>query len=592
MKGERRMVLNLIDSPAELKKQDIPHLKILADEMRKALIEKASMVGGHLPSNLGVVELTIALHYVFSSPKDHMIFDVSHQSYCHKMLTGRKNAFINPEEYDSVGGFTDPEESIHDIFNVGHTSTSISLACGMAKARDLLGTNEEVIAIIGDGALSGGEAMEGLNYASELNSNMIIVVNDNQMSIAENHGGLYPHLKQLRDSEGSYQNNIFKSFGLEYIYEADGHNIEKLIAMLNKAKQAKKAVVCHVCTEKGHGYEFAINNKEGFHWASPFNVDTGTSKRKRNNNNYGYIVSEYLLKKIKKDKKVAVITAAMPVNIGFNKEKRDLAGSQYIDVGIQEQHALSMAAGMAKNGAKPVFATSATFYQRALDQIEQEVCISKCPITMIVTHASVYGYNSVTHCGFMDIPLLSNIPNLVYLAPTNKQEYIAMLDWSIEQSTYPVAIRVPWNGVHETGRKIEKNYDTLNKFEIVQQGEDVAIIGVGDFFQMGESIANILFSEYGIKATVINPRYLTGVDEEILRNLSQNHKVVVTLEDGIVSGGYGSKISQFYALSEMKVINCGFKDNIPTHYNANELMIQNELSEETIVEKITRELEI
>ena len=586
------MLLDKINEPSDLKELNLQQLKVLASEVRSILINKASIVGGHLPSNLGVVELTIALHYVFSSPRDHIIFDVSHQSYCHKILTGRKVAFTNPEEFDSVGGFTDPDESEHDVFNVGHTSTSISLACGMAKARDLKSTGEFVIAVIGDGALGGGEALVGLNFASELRSNLIIIVNDNQMSIAENHGGLYPHLKILRDTNGKSANNIFKALGLSYIYEAEGHNIEKLILMLNKAREINGPIVCHICTEKGHGYDIAIKNKERLHWASPFDIATGKPKRERNNNNYGYIVSEYLLQKLKSDQSVAVVTAAMPVNIGFDKIKREIAGKQYVDVGIQEQHAISMVAGMAKNGLKPVFATSATFYQRAIDQIEQELCISKCPATMIVTHASVYGYNSITHCGLADIQLLSNIQNLVYLAPTNKQEYMAMLDWSIEQTLYPVAIRVPWNGVYEADRIVTKDFSDLNKYELVQQGSDIAIIAVGDFFQLGEAVAEDLFNKYQIKPTIINPRYLSGLDEKMLRNLQEKHVLIVTIEDGFVSGGYGSKIAQFYSLSKIRVINCGFTKPIPTRYNPAELIEANGLTKEAIVRQVMKELRV
>lgn len=447
------MVLDQINSPADLKQISLNELPILTEEIRHVLIKKASQCGGHLASNLGIVELTIALHYVFDSPLDKIIFDVSHQTYVHKILTGRKNAFLDKKQYDDISGYSHPGESEHDLFHIGHTSTSISLACGMAKARDLLGGTENIVAIIGDASLDGGEAFEGLNYAGEQHSGLIVVVNDNDMSIPENHGALCEALTILRKNDGRMKNNYFRSLGFEYRFVRDGHDIPSLIATLREVKGTKNPVVVHCCTQKGKGYSFAENDREKWHWAHPFDIETGQFISNVPPENYGAIIGEYMLDKIHTDPSVTVVTASTPLCIGFNSARRKQAGRQFVDVGIAEQHAISMASGIAKRGGKPVFATNCTFYQRAYDQIEQELCISKLPVTMIVTHASVYGHTNDTHAGLYDISLFSNLNNLIYLAPANKEEYIAMLDWSIEQRQNPVAIRVPWNGVHHSERQ-------------------------------------------------------------------------------------------------------------------------------------------
>ena len=581
------MIIDRINEPKDLKNLNQRELNVLAGEIRNAIINKLSVKGGHLASNLGVIELTVALHYVFNSPTDKIIFDVSHQCYTHKILTGRKNAFLVEEMYDEISGYSNPDESRHDFFNIGHTSTSISLACGMAKARDINHTNEDIIAVIGDASLDGGEAFEALNYASELNSGLIVVVNDNDMSIPENHGGLCKLLTELRQSGGNVKDNYFKALGFEYIFVKDGHNISDLTDAFLKVKGTKKPVVIHCCTQKGKGYIFAENNREKWHWAHPFNISTGGFKSYVPKENYGAIACEFLLEKIKKDSKVVVVAASTPLCIGFNAEKRKQAGQQFVDVGIAEQHAVSMTAGIAKNGGKPVFATNSTFFQRAYDQIEQELCISKCPATLIVTHAGVNGHANDTHAGLYDITLLANINNLVYLAPANKQEYLSMLEWSIEQMNVPVAIRVPWNGVYHTDDVVKADFSEV-KYKISKKGSKVAIIALGSFYQLGEEVSKLLEEKLNIIPTLINPRFISGLDKELLDKLKEEHELVVTLEDGILSGGFGAKISQYYSLERMKVLNCGFSLDIPCRYEPKDLLLKNRLTPEQIVEDIYR----
>lgn len=579
------MYLEKINEPKDLRKLNSSQMIDLAKEMRSALIKKTSVCGGHLASNLGIVEITIALHYVFDTPRDKIIFDVSHQTYCHKMLTGRKDAFLCSDKYDNVSGYSNPQESEYDLFNIGHTSTSISLACGIAKSRDLLGQNENVIAVIGDASLDGGEAFEALNYGTEMGTGLIVVVNDNDMSIPENHGILNKKLNELKTNDGMIENNYFKALGYEYIFVQDGHNIDSVISAFRKVKGTDHPVVVHVRTQKGKGYSFAEKNREKWHWAHPFNVESGEFINNVPKENYGKIAAEYLLDKMSKDSKVVVVAASTPLCIGFDEINRKKAGKQFIDVGIAEQNAISFSTGLAKNGSKPVFATNSTFYQRAYDQIEQEMCISRCPVTMIVTHASVFGHTNDTHHGLLDIVLLGNIPGLVYLAPTNKEEYIAMMEWSIEQNKTPVAIRVPWTGVNHTEKDVDINYSET-KYHITQEGSTVAILALGGFYQLGKEVAELFEIHTGIKPTLINPRFITGVDKETLESIEMNHNIVITIEDGIVSGGFGSRISQYYSTSSTKVLNFGFSMNIPNRYTPSELMYTNHLTSEQIVEDI------
>lgn len=581
------MYLEKINSPKDLKGMNIEELKKLAAEMRTALLNKLSKTGGHIGPNLGMVEAIIAMHYVFNSPIDKFVFDVSHQSYPHKMLTGRKDAYLYEERFHDVSGYTNPEESEHDMFNIGHTSTSVSLASGLAKARDLKNDTENIITVIGDGSLSGGEALEGLDFAGELKSNFIIVVNDNDMSIAENHGGLYKNLKKLRESKGANECNFFKAMGLDYIYENEGNDIEKLIEAFTKVKDIDHPIVVHINTQKGKGYKFAEENKENWHWNFPFDIETGNVSLSFGED-YGSITGEYLLNKMKKDPKVTAVVAGVPTNIGFTSEKRKEAGKQFIDVGIAEEHAVAMISGIAKNGCKPVFATYSSFIQRTYDQISQDLCINNNPATILVNGASIYSMNDVTHLGIFDIPLISNIPNIVYLAPTSKDEYLAMLDWSIEQTQYPVAIRIPSNDVISDNRHVDTNYSNINKYQLDVKGSKVAILALGDFYQLGEEVSKEIEKELGFIPTLINPRYITGLDETMLQELQNNHDMIITLEDGILNGGFGEKIASFYGTADMKVKNYGFKKEFIDRYDVKEIMNENGITKEQIIKDILK----
>ena len=582
------MYLEKVNQPADIKCLKNPELKELAEEMRKALLFRLSRHGGHFGPNFGMVETIIALHYVFDSPKDKFVFDVSHQSYCHKMLTGRKDAYLYEEHFEDVSGYTNPEESEHDFFNVGHTSTSVSLACGLAKARDLIGGSENIIAVIGDGSLSGGEALEGIDFASELESNFIIVVNDNDMSIAENHGGLYKNLKQLRESGGTCECNLFRAMGLDYVYLAEGNDIEKLIKVFQEVKDTDRPIVVHINTQKGKGYSFAEQKKEDWHWCMPFDIKTGKTTMSFNGEDYGSITQEFLTKKMKKDPTVTTIVAAVATNIGFTEEKRKEAGKQFVDVGIAEEHAVAFASGIAAGGGKPVFATHSSFIQRTYDQLSQDLCVNGNAATILVNTASVYGMNDVTHLGIFDIPLIANIPNMVYLAPTNKEEYLAMLDWSIEQNEYPVAIRIPCNGVVSVKEKIETDYSHLNRYQVKEQGSKIAILALGDFFRLGEEVAKAIKEKSGIMPTLINPRYITGLDQKLLEKLKENHDRIITLEDGILDGGFGEKIARYYGPSDMKVYNYGLKKEFIDRYNVEEVLRDNRLTVSQILEDVLK----
>lgn len=580
------MYIEKINQPTDVKNLNSEQLHILSDEMRQALLQKLSKHGGHFGPNLGMVEATIALHYVFNSPTDKIVYDVSHQSYPHKMLTGRKDAFLYEDKYDDVSGYSNPDESDHDFFTIGHTSTSVSLACGLAKGRDLKGDSENIIVVIGDGSLSGGEALEGLDFASELNSNLIIVVNDNDMSIAENHGGLYKNLKQLRDTDGKSECNLFKSMGLDYVFVKDGNDIDSLITAFEQVKDSTYPVVVHICTQKGKGYKIAEENKENWHYCGPFNLETGKSDMSQDGGeDYSSMTADILLKKMKEDKTVVGITSATPTVFGFTEDKRKEAGSQFVDVGIAEETAVALASGIAKSGGKPVYGVYSTFIQRTYDQLSQDLCINNNPATILVYLASVYGMNDVTHLGIYDIPMMSNIPNLVYLAPTTKEEYLAMLDWSIEQNDHPVAIRVPISVVSD-GKKVTKDFSNLNEYEVTQSGSKVAIVGLGSFYSVGAKAAEIIENKTGVKPTLINPIYITGTDDKLLEQLKENHDIVITVEDGVLDGGFGEKIARFYGNSDIKVLNYGLKKEFLDRYNPEEIVKANRLTPEQIAEDV------
>ena len=578
------MYIEKINGPEDVKKLNIEEMTALAEEMRHALLKRASIHGGHFGPNFGMVEAIIALHYVFESPKDKMVFDVSHQTYPHKMLTGRKDAYLYEEHYDDVTGYSCPQESEHDHFTIGHTSTSVSLACGLAKARDLRGESANVIAIIGDGSLSGGEALEGMDFAAELDSNMIIVVNDNDMSIAENHGGLYSNLKLLRETNGQAECNLFKAMGLDYVYVDHGNDLRELIGVFKQVKDSKKPVVVHINTLKGKGYKPAEEHKEEWHWHLPFDIETGKSHFPEVED-YSSVTCEYLIEKMKKDPTVVAITSGTPTILGFTQEKRKQAGRQFVDVGIAEETAVALASGIAKGGGKPVYGVYSSFIQRTYDQISQDLCIDGNPATIVVYTGSVFGMTDVTHLGLQDIPMLSNIPGLVYLAPTTKEEYLSMLDWSVEQKEMPVAIKLPGGDMISDGREVTKDWSQLNTYEVTEKGSKIALIGLGTFYSMALQTAEML-EKKGIHATVINPYYITGLDEGLLEKLKADHDTVVTLEDGILNGGFGEKIARFYGSSDMKVYNYGLKKEFLDRYDVNEVLKENHLTAEQIVNDV------
>lgn len=583
------MYLERINEPKDVKKLNTTQLKVLANEVRQALLEKLSQHGGHFGPNLGMVEAIISLHAVFDSPKDKIVFDVSHQSYVHKMLTGRKNAFLFPEHYDDITGYTNPKESVHDCFTIGHTSTSISLACGLAKARDLRGEANNVIAVIGDGSLSGGEALEGLNVAAELKSNLIIIVNDNEMSIAENHGGLYQNLQLLRQTGGNAQCNLFRAMGLEYLYVADGNDIPALSEAFNQVKNISRPTVVHIHTQKGKGYTPAEADRESWHYSGPFILETGKPRFPQEaREDYSSVTADFLLKRMKEDPSVAAITAGTPTVMGFTKEKRQEAGKQFIDVGIAEQTAVALASGMAAGGGKPVFGVYSSFLQRAFDQISQDLCIDKNPAVLLVFEGSVYGMNDVTHLGLQDIPMISNIPNLVYLAPTNREEYLAMLAWGLEQTEYPVAIRVPGGPMLSCGSSFAWDSTKTGRWATVQSGSDAAIIGLGAFYPLALEAAEELKQMYGIQPTVVKPYSITALDITLLNNLKTDHRVIVTLEDGFLNGGFGEKVARFYGNTDTKVLNFGIKTGFLDRYDVQTVLKENRLTAPQITQSIQK----
>ena len=585
------MILENISGPQDLKKLTIEELQTLADETRTVLLEKISSHGGHSGPNLGMVEMTVALHHVFDSPVDKIIFDVSHQTYIHKMLTGRQKAFIDPKHYDDVSGYTNPKESEHDLFTIGHTSTSLSLASGILHARDLKNEKSNVVAIIGDGALSGGMAYEGLNTIATLGTNAIIIINDNDQSIAKNpKGGIYTALESLRETKGQATNNIFKALGYDYHYLEDGNSLEELISLFKEVKDIDHPVVLHIYTEKGKGFEPAERNHEKFHAGGPFSLETGEYIKKGTvSQTYNGITSEYLTRKLNEDPLAVVINAGTP-GIVFNRKLREQLGSQFVDVGIAEEQAVTMTTGLAKNGAKPVWAVLSTFLQRTYDQLSHDMALNNQEGVVLVYSASINSMNDESHLGFFDIPLISHIPNFVYLAPTNKEEHLAMLEWAINQNEHPVAIRVPVGSVIETGEEDKTDYSILNKNKVEKFGEQVAIFGVGNFYNLAEEVSEKLKSEHNIDATLVNPRFLTGLDKELLNSLKENHKLVVTIEDGIVEGGYGQTVASYLGNTELKVQNYGINKKFYDRYNVEELMKENGLTVENIVKNIIESL--
>ena len=590
------MYIEKIQSPADLKGMDIATLNIVADEVRQAVLNRVSKHGGHIGPNLGFVEATVALHYVFNAPEDKFVFDVSHQCYPHKVLTGRAAGFLgNVDDMNAISGYSSPAECPeYDNFEVGHTSTSISLATGLQKARDVKGTKENIIAIIGDGSLSGGEAFEGLDEASELGTGIIIIVNDNEMSIAENHGGIYKNLRALRESCGECEHNWFKAWGFEYKYLEEGNDIERLIEVFRSVKDTNRPTVVHIHTEKGHGYAPAVKNKEAWHWGMPFNLDDG-SRPVRNADGtvpevkpcetYPELFSDWMLSEMKHDKTLIAVTAGTPTAAGFTADKRKEAGSQHLDMGIAEEQAVAMISGMAKGGLRPVWSVYSTFIQRTYDQIAQDLCINSNPAVINVVGGGVNSMNDITHICLFDIPMLCSIPGLIYLAPTTCEEYFAMMRWAILQDKKPIAIRVPSNGVVHTTENVDEEYSYESKYKVMHEGSKVAIIAAGSFYQKGENVVRLL-ADKGIDATLVNPRYLNEVDADSLEALKTNHKLVVTLEDGCKDGGFGERIASYYGTSDMKVLVCGVKKGLYDRYDVEQLLKDNRLLDEQIVEDV------
>lgn len=565
--------LNTINSPADIKRMNLTELQQLSEELRAVLLRKLSAHGGHVGPNLGVVEATVALHYVFDAPADKIVFDVSHQSYVHKMLTGRIGAFLDPKKYDDVTGYTCPRESEYDLFEVGHTSTSISLANGMAKARDIEGGKENVVAFIGDASLGGGMALEGLDNAPELGSNIIVVLNDNQMSIAENHGALYRHLTDLRESNGMAENNIFKALGYEYIYVSDGNNLGELIEAFRSAKDKDHAVLVHINTMKGMGFRSAEAHKEQFHYSAPFDMETGALRHSDDSIGYDDIFTRHMLARIQADPKVVVLTAGTPGAFGFTPDRRVAAGKNFVDVGICEQDAVTTAAGLAKGGAKPVFGVMATFIQRAYDQLLHDVAINNLPVTIVDFAGGVYGIPDMTHLGFFDVPMISNIPNIEMLAATTEEDYLAMIDYALDRAGHPIVIRTPGGAVRHADLAVDTDF---SKYDIVEQGEKVAIIGAGTFLQNALDAARLL-KERGMNPTVINPRIISAVDTETLDSL-KGYDMVITLEDNILSGGFGEKVAAYLGASPVKVHTLGLKKEFLDRYDPDEVLEANGLT--------------
>ncbi len=580
------MILDRVNLPEDLRNLSIDEMIKLAGEMREIIIKKVNATGGHFGPNLGIVEASIALHYVFDCPKDKFVFDVSHQCYPHKILTGRKEGFLNPEKYHKYTGYTAPEEGEWDLFKVGHTSTSVSLAAGVAKARDLKGENYNVIALIGDGSLSGGEAFEGLNNASVPGTNIIVVVNDNDQSIAENHGGLYANLKELRENDGNCKNNFFEALGFEYYFVKEGNNIKDLIETFQKVKDINHPVVVHICTQKGKGWKDAEINKEAFHWILPHTLDENKTETKISES-YASVTNEFILSKAKDDKTLIAVNAGTPGVFGWDSEFRRKLGNQYTDVGIAEEHACAYSSALAKNGAKPIWAVMSSFIQRTYDQLSQDMALNNSPLTILVYWGGISGADATHLCTF-DIPLLKNIPNLVYLAPANKEEYLTMLKYSVEQKEHPVAIRVPNTELVSTGIEDLTDYSVLNKYKVVESGEEIAILGAGNFYGLAEDLTQKIKSKYGFNPTLINPRFLTGVDNELMDGLKEKHKLVITLEDGLLDGGFGEMISRFYGSSDIKVLNYGSKKEFTDRTPLNELLTRYRLKSDLILEDIER----
>lgn len=591
--------LDHINGPADLKRLDRSQLPALASEIRQALIAKVSATGGHMGPNLGVVEATIAMHYVFDSPRDKFIWDVSHQSYTHKILTGRKQAFLDPAHYHDVSGYTHPGESEHDHFVIGHTGTSISLAVGMAKGRDLNGRKENVIAFIGDGSLSEGEALEGLDNAGEMTTNLIIIVNDNEMSIAPNHGGIYKTLAELRATNGRSEHNLFRDFGLDYRYVENGNDVDAMIDALAEVKDIDHPVVVHIHTDKGRGLErvnVTREAKEAGHWMLPQAVQEAMEEAGPAED-YASVSCAYLLDKMKQDRRVVVLSAGTPGNGGFGPKEREQAGDQFVDVGIAEQHAVAAISGIAKAGGKPVYEVASTFLQRAYDQLQQDLALQGTAATIIAAgFGDAIGPGDNTHSNIFDIAMTNTIPGLTGLAPATKEEYLAMLDWSIDHANRPVVIAEPGTLTREADLTVAPEEPAAVpftegdlKYRTIAKGSKVAILALGNFLPLGLKVRGEL-AQSGIDATVIDPRVYSDLDVAALDALKDDHDVVVTLEDGALVGGFGQRIAGYYGPTGMKVLNYGAAKEITDLEPTESLYRRYRLNPELVAEDVLKAL--
>ena len=580
------MELENIKSPKDIKGLSYEELENIAEQMRQAVLNRCSQIGGHVGPNLGSVETIIAMHYVFDAPVDKLVYDVSHQAFPHKMLTGRVDGYLYRQDFSKVGEYTSPVESPeYDIFWAGHTSPALSLCVGLAKARNLKNDNYNIVALVGDGALSGGEAFEGLDAGGALDSNLICILNDNQMSIAEDHGGMYKHLQHLRETNGMASDNLFKAFNWDYVYVAEGNNVRKLIETLQQVKGSKKPTVVHVNTQKGEGYKPAEEYREAFHFRDPFDIATGELLMVPEGPNSTLVLKDFINRSFKKYPTFLAISSATPDSFGLNAKEREMLGEHYIDVGIAEQTGVAVMAGAARDGAKVVYSVVGTFLQRAYDQLMEDWAMDPSPALMVVAETGIHATKDETHLGFWDIPMITSIPDIIYLAPANLEEFDAMLEWGLAQDKFKVAVRQPVYSVEHADYDIDKDYSDLNKFKVLKEGKDVAVIGAGDFLVKARKVVDLL-AQKGINATLINPRFVSGVDKDLLLKLENDHKVVVTLEDGSVEGGFGQRVASELGASSMKVLNFGMEKKFVDRYNANELEKEYNLLPEQIVDKI------
>lgn len=581
MNKHEDFLLNKIAGPKDVKKLSIPEMEKLAQEIRTLIVEKDAAEGGHLGPDLGIVEATIAYHYVFDAPKDKLIWDISHQTYPHKMLTGRAKAWLDPDHYEDVTPYSNPDESPYDYYAVGHTSTSVALATGMAKARDLMGQRENIMALIGDGSLTGGLAFEGLNNAAIEPHNLVVVVNDNQWSIDKNVGGVVTSLKKLRDSNGQTAENPFKAMGFDYRYVADGNDLSAMIDAFKAVKDVDHPILLHINTLKGKGYEPAVKDEEAHHWVSPFNLEDDQPLAAENQKPTSKSVALDVIKEqIDAGQNIMAINAAIPGVFNLDDFKNEYPAN-YTDVGIAEQESVAFATGFAKEGGIPVLMENSTFLQRAFDQLSHDTAANDLPVVMLVAGGTISS-QSKTHLGIFDQVMISNLPNWIYLAPTTLAEEKTMLEWAIKQKKHPVAIKVPGNVPETDQQDVITDYSTIN-YQI-KPGKEVAVIGLGAFYQLGEKVANKL------DATLVNPLSANILDEKALDQLAANHKVIVTLEDNILDGGFGQKVASYLGNKDVKVLNYGqnrvYTDQTPVA----EIYQQNHLTLEQIVADVQKSL--